>query len=104
MEIERVNNYMLFDSHFVSSTDNSVYTNVKFRMAFYVNLVKFYINNKSIEQAEKALGNIITLVRYNEYPPFLLNIFIYFYLVQENFESALKIIKTRSLHQIKLPV
>ena len=100
MSIEKVNNYMLFDNSFLNSLDSSLYTSTKYKMAFYINIVKFYLNQGKFELAEKSLSNIISMIKYNEYPPYVLNIFIYYYITKERYDIALKIVKNRKLTNI----
>ena len=69
-------------------------------MAFYINIVKFYLNQGKFELAEKSLSNIISMIKYNEYPPYVLNIFIYYYITKERYDIALKIVKNRKLTNI----
>jgi tetratricopeptide (TPR) repeat protein len=102
MEIEKANNYMLFDSSFVSSIDSALYSNSKYKLAFYVNLVKFHLNQKHFNQAEKALSNIISLGKYNEYPAYVINIFIYYYLIKGRNDIAIRILKTRKIGSLNL--
>jgi hypothetical protein len=102
MEIEKANNYLLFDSSFVGSIDSNLYTNSKYKMVFYVNLVKFHLNQKHFNQAEKALSNIISLGKFNEYPAYVINIFIYYYLIKGRNDIALRILKTRKLGNLSL--
>jgi hypothetical protein len=93
--------------NFFSKVFGNVCSEINFKIALYTNVIKLNFLNNNILEVEKGIVKIIGLYNMNInlnqnletilLPSYLINILIYYYLIKENFETAIYLIKKRKL-------
>lgn len=84
--------------NFYSKVNCAVYNDISFKIALNVNLAKIHFINSNIQEADKCLVNLLTMINSTnpcDLPMFVQNLFIYSHLVKGNYQNALKMIKFR---------
>jgi len=86
---------------------NPGYSEVSYKLAFYINLTKLHLLNNSWIDVEKTILLIFSLlnisstngnfINTNDLPPFVLNILVYYYIRKENTNVAIQILKNRRI-------
>jgi hypothetical protein len=83
---------------FYNKVNCAMYNDISFKVALNVNLAKIHFINNNIQEADKCLVNILSMVNSpnpNDLPPFVQNLFIYSNLAKGNYQNALTVIKYR---------
>lgn len=97
-----------FKGNFYNKLSKTIYPELSYKLALYVNIIKMNFINNNLVEVEKGIISVISLLNVNlnivngvithdDLPPFILNLLIYYFLVKENYEGAIKIIKYRKL-------
>jgi hypothetical protein len=89
---------------FMSSLTNRNFKEVSFKIALYVNVAKVQLLKSNLEEAKSTILQILGIICLTEregdsidLPGYLINIIVYYYLMQENHSAALKILKTHKV-------
>jgi hypothetical protein len=101
--------YSCLDSqaNFFSKVMGDVSTEINLKIALYSNVIKLNFLNNNLLEVEKGIVKIIGLLNMNlnlnqnieniSLPSYLINLLIYYYLIKENFDTAIYLIKKRKL-------
>lgn len=88
---------------FYSKTSHFIYNNIPHKIALILNYIKINISIGKIGEVEKGIHKILTAINYNPSSnsiieiPFILKLILYYFLVKENTQQAITLIKTRKL-------
>ena len=85
---------------FYNNSNNQIFNEVTYRLALYINLIKINILNHNLQEAEKYINSIISLLNYpteKELPSFVINIIIFYFLSIGKNEQAVQVIKYRRI-------
>jgi ankyrin repeat protein len=90
-----------FKGSFFNRLNSTVYPEINYKLALYINIVKMNFINNNIVEVERGITSIITLlnvsVNHADLPPYILNLMVYYYLLKENYDMALSILKKRKI-------
>lgn len=97
-----------FKGHFYNRTNGLVYPEIHYKLALYINIIKMNFNNNNLQEAENGILSILNMVNINinttnsttlqgDWPPYIMNLLIYYYMARENYEAALNLIKWRKM-------
>ena len=101
---------------FLSKVTGNIYDEINFKIALYSNVIKLNFLNDNILEVEKGIVKIFGLYNMNfnlnqnmnnqieniNLPSYLINILIYYYLIKENYETAIYLIRKRKLPENSL--
>lgn len=100
-------NTMDIKGSFLSKISGNISNEINYKIALYANIIKLNFLNNNILEVEKGIVKIIGLYNINPtpnqqieniiLPNFLINILVYYYLIKENYETAISIIRKRKL-------
>jgi ankyrin repeat protein len=97
-------NSLEFKGSFYSGLNNTIYPEINYKLALYINIIKMNFINNNIVEVERGIASIITLlnvnVNHSDLPPYVLNLLVYYYIVKENYEMALTILKYRKVSNL----
>lgn len=85
---------------FINSNNQMIYTEVNYKLCLYINLLQVNIMKNDKEEIEKNIMVILAFtnnMKNKDYPPFVINILIYYYIFVGKQNEAYKLIKFRQL-------
>jgi hypothetical protein len=97
-----------FKGSFFSKINKLVYNEITYKLALYINIIKMNFITNNMPEVEKGILSVLNLlninltlnngvITHNDLPPFIFNLLIYYYIIKENYEVALNIIKRRKI-------
>jgi ankyrin repeat protein len=90
-----------FKGSFYNRLNGMMYADITYKLALYINIIKMNFMNNNIVEVERGITSIITLLNINvnhaDLPPYILNLMVYYYLLKENYDMALSILKKRKI-------
>lgn len=107
IKVGNINSYPDIDKKgsFFSNSTNRCFKEVSFKIALFVNVAKIQLLKSNLEEARTTISQILGLVSLNDkegeandLPGYVINILVYYYLVQENFQAALRVLKTHKVN------
>lgn len=85
---------------FYTNSNKKIYNDVTYRLALYINLIKINILNKNMQEADKYIVSVLSLIGYpteKELPSYIINIIIFYFLSLGKNEQAVQVIKYRRI-------
>jgi len=105
-----------YNDKFYQKINNKIIPFANFKVSIYINMIKMCILNGKKEEIDGYLINLLGYcnldISYNnqgginsveEIPPFIINVFVYYYLNINRRDLAINILKTKKIKQIFLP-
>ncbi len=105
-----------FNDKFYQKISNKIIPFANFKVSVYINMIKMCILNGKKEEIDGYLIHLLGYcnldISYNnqgginsveEIPPFIINVFVYYYLNINRRDLAINILKTKKIKQIFLP-
>ena len=100
LEVLEKNNFTMGEIKGTFYTENNklIYSEVAFKLALYVNLVKVNLMREKDEEAKKIIGVILSFFKESkDVPSFVINVIIYYLVYTGETELAIKTLKYRKI-------
>lgn len=97
-----------FKNSYFSRVNKMVYPEINYKLALYINIIKMNFITNNLPEVEKGILSVLNLLNVNlsltngviahlDLPPFIFNLLLYYYVVKENYDVAINIIKRRKI-------